>query len=64
MSECELPSVAFVSTLQSPITHSISFDPPNNPLKQIGKGFSASLTDEKTSLELLQVTGDAELGLT
>lgn len=57
--ECDLLSVVFVSTLQSPVTHIISFDPPSRPLKQTRKGFSASLTGEKTGLEQLQVTGRA-----
>lgn len=63
MSECALPSVAFVSTWQSPVTHIISSDPPSSPLRQAGKGFLALLTDEKTGLEQLQVMV-AELGLT
>lgn len=57
ISECDLPSVAFVSTVQTPVTHITSFDPPDSPLKQTGRRFSAPFTDEKTGLEQLQVTG-------
>lgn len=39
--------------LQSPVTHIIRFDLPNNPLEHSEK-FSAPLTEEKTGLEQLR----------